>query len=143
MIKQSQKTQAVVFCFALTITMVSLVMWQAPKYCITISQAASTSTSSPQRTENFEDEERTEKKKTDAVILLSMIRSGSSIIGSIFNERENVFYLYEPLFPFGLQKCDEKTREDSLRVLNYTISCQYEKLSQLYQPSTRNDVHAG
>jgi len=49
-------------------------------------------------------------QKTDAVILLSMTRSGSSIVGSIFNERSNVLYLYEPLFPFGMQDCDKRAR---------------------------------
>jgi len=45
--------------------------------------------------------EHSRKEEVDAVILLSMTRSGSSIAGSLFNERVNVTYLYEPLFPFG------------------------------------------
>ena len=81
-------------------------------------------------------------KKVDAVILLSMIRSGSSIVGSIFNERSNILYLYEPLFPFGKQKCDEKTRQESLEVLRQAISCHFENLGDLYQNSTRDDTGA-
>ena len=81
-------------------------------------------------------------KKVNAVILLSMIRSGSSIVGSIFNERSNILYLYEPLFPFGKQKCDEKTRQELLEVLRQAISCHFENLGDLYHNSTRDDTGA-
>ena len=81
-------------------------------------------------------------KKTDVVILLTMMRSGSSIVGSIFNERVNVTYLYEPLFPFGKQQCDEKTRQSSLDVLRNVSSCHFEKLRLLYHSSTRDDIYA-
>ena len=81
-------------------------------------------------------------EKTDVVILLTMMRSGSSILGSIFNERVNVTYLYEPLFPFGEQECDEKTRQSSLEVLRNVSSCHFENLRLLYQSSTRKDIYA-
>ena len=81
-------------------------------------------------------------EKTDVVILLTMMRSGSSILGSIFNERVNVTYLYEPLFPFGAQECDEKTRQSSLEVLRNVSSCHFENLQLLYQSSTRDDISA-
>ena len=80
--------------------------------------------------------------KPGVVILLTMMRSGSSIVGSIFNERTNVTYLYEPLFPFGEQRCDDETREDSQAVLRHISTCHFEKLPPLYEPSKRNDVHA-
>ena len=62
-------------------------------------------------------ESENSKRKIDVVILLTMMRSGSSIVGSIFNERVNVTYLYEPFFPFGKQECNEKTRQSLLKVL--------------------------
>jgi len=80
--------------------------------------------------------------KTKVVILLTMMRSGSSILGSIFNERVNVTYLYESLFPFGKQACDETTRKSSLAVLRNVSNCQFENLRYLYQNSTRDDTYA-
>ena len=82
------------------------------------------------------------RDKTDVVILVTMMRSGSSIVGSIFNERINVTYLYEPLFPFGKQECNEKTRQSSLEVFRNVSSCHFENLALIYQTSTRDDIHA-
>ena len=82
------------------------------------------------------------RDKMDVVILVTMMRSGSSIVDSIFNERINVTYLYEPLFPFGKQKCNEKTRQSLLEVLRNVSSCHFENLSFIYQTSTRDDIHA-
>ena len=79
------------------------------------------------------------KKKIDVVILLTMMRSGSSIVGSLFDMRVNVTYLYEPLYPFGKQECNGKTRQSSLAVLRNVSSCHFENLALLYQSSTRND----
>ena len=87
-------------------------------------------------------ESENSKKKIDVVILLTMMRSGSSIVGSIFNERINVTYLYEPLFPFGKQECNEKTRQSSLEVLRNLSNCHFENLGLLYQSSARNDFSA-
>ena len=81
-------------------------------------------------------------KRTDVVILLTMMRSGSSIVGSIFNERPNVTYLYEPLFPIGLQACDNKTREDALKILRHISECQFQRLPLLYAKSTRDDMYS-
>ena len=81
-------------------------------------------------------------RKPRVVILLTMMRSGSSIVGSIFNERTNVTYLYEPLFPFGEQRCDEKRRNDSQAVLRHISTCHFEGLPPLYEPSKRYDKNA-
>ena len=83
-----------------------------------------------------------QKRKADVVILLTMMRSGSSIVGSIFNERSNVTYLYEPLYPFGLQGCDNDTRRLMLEVLEKISNCQFENLQPLYNTSARNDKNA-
>ena len=81
-----------------------------------------------------------DSKKNKVVILLTMMKSGSSIVGSIFNERANVSYLYEPLFPFGEQECDENTRRSSLEVLRNISNCHFENLAPLYNPSKRSDI---
>ena len=121
----------------LLVTVILLLFWQWRDYSDRVSFGPIT-TSQINAKQNFE-----LSKKTDAVILLSMTRSGSSILGSIFNERENVLYLYEPLYPFGQQECDDKTREQSMEVLKHTASCHFEKLAGLYQSSTRDDFDAG
>ena len=88
--------------------------------------------------------QQTKTEKTDAVILLTMMRSGSSILGSIFDERANVTYLYEPLFPFGENgvMCKNETGENALDVLRFAATCKFENFQALYQPTDRFDKHA-
>ena len=86
------------------------------------------------------DLETTEENRPKVVILLTMMRSGSSILGSIFNEHKNVLYSYEPLFPFGLQQCNETTRRSSVEVLRSMSSCHFENLGPLYKTSNRRDT---
>ena len=78
----------------------------------------------------------TSRDKTDAVILLTMMRSGSSIVGSIFDERKSVTYLYEPLYPFG-EKCEDK--DSALALLRHASTCHFEKFKALYEPTNRYD----
>ena len=88
--------------------------------------------------------QQTKTEKTDAVILLTMMRSGSSILGSIFDERANVTYLYEPLFPFGENgvMCKKETRENALDVLRFAATCKFENFQALYQPTDRFDKNS-
>jgi len=79
------------------------------------------------------------KEKTDAVILLTTMRSGSSIVGSIFDERRNVTYLYEPLFPFGDSGCGDVVREKVLSLLHDASTCHFENFKALYEDSNRFD----
>ena len=79
------------------------------------------------------------KEKTDAVILLTTMRSGSSIVGSIFDERLNVTYLYEPLFPFGDSGCGDEVRKDAVALLYHASTCHFEKFKGLYEPRKRFD----
>jgi len=78
------------------------------------------------------------KQNTAAVILLTMMRSGSSIVGSIFDERENVTYLYEPLYPFG-EECDNKSRDNALALLRHASTCHFENFKSLYDLTDRYD----
>ena len=82
------------------------------------------------------------KKKTDAVILLTTMRSGSSILGSIFDERHNVTYLYEPLFPFGESECGNDVKGNVTSLLLSAASCHFENFKALYQPTNRSDIWA-
>ena len=40
------------------------------------------------------------RKQTKATVLLTYYRSGSSFLGQLFNQHPDVFYHFEPLFPF-------------------------------------------
>ena len=82
------------------------------------------------------------KKKTDAVILLTTMRSGSSILGSIFDQRHNVTYLYEPLFPFGESGCGNDVKGNVTSLLLSAASCHFENFKALYQPTNRFDTWA-
>ena len=85
------------------------------------------------------------REQPDTVILLTMIRSGSSILGSIFNERTNVTYLYEPLYPFGLTglECNENfTKDDISAVLRFIAKCDFENILPYYRRSKRTNEYA-
>ena len=87
------------------------------------------------------------REQPDTVILLTMIRSGSSILGSIFNERTNVTYLYEPLYPFGLisgiKECNENfTKDDISAVLRFIAKCDFENILPYYRRSKRTNEFA-
>ena len=83
----------------------------------------------------------TQEHKTDAVILFTKMKSGSSIVGSIFNKRRGVTYLYEPLYPFSETPCVFALPE-RLSVLHAISRCQFEKVGQLYQMTRRPDTIA-
>ena len=82
------------------------------------------------------------KRKTDAVILLTTMRSGSSIVGSIFDQRYNVTYLYEPLFPFGESGCGNDIKNNVMSLLRSAATCHFENFKELYQPTNRDDTWA-
>ena len=86
------------------------------------------------------------REQPDTVILLTMTRSGSSILGSIFNERTNVTYLYEPLYPFGLisgLECNDNfTKDDISAVLRFIAKCDFENILPYYRRSKRTNEYA-
>jgi len=87
------------------------------------------------------EEELVQPDKTDAVILFTKMKSGSTIVGSIFNKRKKVMYLYEPLYPFSETPC-VFALEERLRVLYSVSSCHFEKVGPLYQLTRRPDTIA-
>ncbi|CAK8694477.1 unnamed protein product [Clavelina lepadiformis] len=82
-------------------------------------------------------------RRTDAVILLTQRRSGSSVLGELFNQRSDVTYLYEPLFPFVERPCDVQHKE-RVEVLRHITKCELEQLPSLYDKgfnvSNKNDI---
>ncbi|XP_076801917.1 carbohydrate sulfotransferase 1-like [Clavelina lepadiformis] len=73
------------------------------------------------------------------------MRSGSSILGELFNQRTGVTYLYEPVFPFDERPC-ERLYEDRIQVLRHISRCEFFPLPALYKKAynvtNRNDIHA-
>ena len=70
------------------------------------------------------------------VFVVTQCRSGSSFLGEIFNQRRNVTYFYEPLYPFRKSNCNPTTNElkkDSVNATEIIARCEFEKLHQLYQ----------
>ena len=59
------------------------------------------------------------KKKPLVVLLVSQCRSGSSVLGELFNQRSKVTYLYEPLYPLRTRNGVQPPRE----LLNTTKKC--------------------
>jgi len=67
-----------------------------------------------------------------AVVLFTQMRSGSSVLGEIFNQRSDVTYFYEPLFPFDERPCDSLLK-DRVEVLRQISSCQFGDLRNMYK----------
>lgn len=79
-------------------------------------------------------------KSRKAVLLVSQCRSGSSILGQLFNQRVNVSYFYEPLYPFREKdffQTPVSLKESSVAALNAMIKCDFSKLPQLYKEAHR------
>ena len=74
------------------------------------------------------------RKKLTAVLLISQFRSGSSILGEIFNRNKNVTYLFEPLYPLSYQwqSVHDDLVNESVRSVELMVRCQFEHLTDLY-----------
>lgn len=70
-------------------------------------------------------EQHAAAKPADTVIILTQMRSGSSVMGEIFNQKRGVSYFYEPLLPFFENTC-ETLRDDRIEVLRKIASCQFD-----------------
>ena len=71
-----------------------------------------------------------------AVFLVTQCRSGSSILGELFNRRERVTYLYEPLYPFRAQACSPPPVElvgKSVRAVEAMTRCDFGGLPKFYK----------
>ncbi|XP_078482830.1 carbohydrate sulfotransferase 1-like [Ciona intestinalis] len=67
----------------------------------------------------------------NAVILLTQRRSGSSIVGELFNQYVNVSYFYEPLFPFD-DTCKQSLQNQTQKTIQHIASCELTHLPKLY-----------
>jgi len=73
------------------------------------------------------------------VILYTNKRSGSTFLGEMFNQNPNVFYLFEPLFPYT-RSCDVlHTRR--LDALSQIAECNFANLKDLYAEAFRITRH--
>ena len=71
-----------------------------------------------------------------AVLLVTQCRSGSSILGELFNRRERVVYLYEPLYPLRSHGCGPIPVEfeaRAVRAVEDMVRCEFADLPALYQ----------
>lgn len=102
----------------------------------TLAIASQESVYSPKRFREEEVVAAAVKKKRLAVFLVSQCRSGSSIMGEVFNRRSNVAYFYEPLYPFRRSNCfttAEDVTEESIRAVEDIAHCRFDELTQLYR----------
>ena len=70
-------------------------------------------------------------KRRKSVILLTQMRSGSSVIGELFNQKLGVPYFYEPVFPFGEEPCNAQW-QNRTQVVEEIANCRFDKLKALY-----------
>ena len=71
-----------------------------------------------------------------SVLLLSQCRSGSSILGELFNQRKDVTYLYEPLYPFresnGISS-RWKLVPEMVQAVGDMARCRFDRLPKMYK----------
>ena len=95
------------------------------------------------------DSERNEKQKTNEslpirknLIILSLGRGGSTLLGSFFNNNPQVMYCFEPLFPveqkmFGVHlfhqdKEPKKYKETSIEVIDGFFECDFSNVTKAF-----------
>jgi len=100
-------------------------------------------------TQTAEKRERPPNEKITSVLLVSQCRSGSSVVGELFNQRRGATYLYEPLYPLrtenGVQVPDELIR-GSTELVDDIVHCRFHRLPRMYRramEATRNKDYAG
>lgn len=74
------------------------------------------------------DESRETRQKI--LIIFTQTRSGSSFAGEIFAATRQSLYLYEPLYPFGLDCIPFKVSKQAL--LGNLLSCDFKNLRNIY-----------
>ena len=79
------------------------------------------------------------------VIILTQRRSGSSVLGELFNQKLGVPFFYEPVFPFGELPCEGQW-ENRTQVVTYIANCNFDRLKALYtaafERTKRDDKYA-
>ena len=89
-----------------------------------------------QISEVAEKRENPPSEKNTSVLLVSQCRSGSSVVGELFNRRRGATYLYEPLYP--LRTADYVQAPDELiplstELVNDTVHCRFQRLPEMYR----------
>ena len=76
------------------------------------------------------------KKKPLVVFLVSQCRSGSSVLGELFNQRSGVTYIYEPLYPLrtrnGVQSPPELLNATK-ELVEDMARCKFTQLPHFYR----------
>jgi len=103
----------------------------------------------PQVHEAAEKRENPTSEKITSVLLVSQCRSGSSVVGELFNRRKGATYLYEPLYPLrtanGVQAPDELIPR-STELVDDIVHCRFHRLPEIYRQAieaTRNKDYFG
>ncbi|XP_039260247.2 carbohydrate sulfotransferase 1-like [Styela clava] len=71
-------------------------------------------------------------KQTNAVVILTNHRSGSSFFGELFNQHPDVFYVFEPIFPFS-NSSECKMASLKKKVLANIAQCVFPNWAEIYK----------
>ncbi|CAG5113402.1 Oidioi.mRNA.OKI2018_I69.chr2.g7513.t1.cds [Oikopleura dioica] len=75
------------------------------------------------------------RKQTKGTVLLTYYRSGSSFLGQLFNQHPDVFYHFEPLFPYS-RDCSSDSpafKKEKIENLERILSCDMPNMRNLTQ----------
>jgi len=75
------------------------------------------------------------------LIILTYYRAGSSFFGQIFNQHPEVFYNFEPLYPYG-RDCTSKIK-DKVDLLENLLSCNYKDGTEWSEKYTNEGLNVG
>ena len=72
-------------------------------------------------------------KQSKSVILLTYYRSGSSFLGQLFNQHPDVFYQFEPLFPYSRDCSIPAFKEEKIKVMEQVLKCDMPNWRDLFK----------
>lgn len=75
-------------------------------------------------------ENRNSPSPVRVVIIFTSKRSGSTLLGELFNQNREIFYLFEPLFPYT-RNCDI-LRQERTRLLEKISRCDFSDMPEDY-----------
>ena len=80
-----------------------------------------------------------QQQPASAVLVISQFRSGSSIIGELFNQNEHVTYLFEPLMPLASswRPVHRALVPKSVRAVEKMVRCEFRELPKLYEDALK------
>lgn len=74
-----------------------------------------------------------EEGRQKVLIILTQTRCGSSFTGEVFAATNHSMYMYEPLYPFGLDCTAGIAKIRKLRLLKKILSCNFTNLDETYK----------